>query len=199
MQEYWSSRVAPTQSPTQPPTQSPEAADRTDVSGVGSPQSCRSVGGEAGFWLQPGTAEYGARMLELDPNKPAVDLGIAIRSWEATRAFYCELLGLPHVMDMPMPVSGSGTMHRVQVGATTFKFVAFDKVPDASLPGGPSAAVGIRYLTIWVRNLADTVEAARAAGHRIVLEPVVVRPGVTITMIEDPDGNWVELLQNDPV
>jgi glyoxylase I family protein len=137
-------------------------------------------------------------MLELDQNKPAVDLGIVIASWERTRAFYCELLGLEHVMDMPMPVAGSGTMHRVQVGATTFKFVAYDKIPPASLPGGPGAGVGLRYLTIWVRNLAPAVDAARAAGHAIVMEPLMVRPGVTIAMIEDPDGNWVELLQNDP-
>jgi catechol 2,3-dioxygenase-like lactoylglutathione lyase family enzyme len=137
-------------------------------------------------------------MLELDQTKPGVDLGIVISSWERTRAFYCELLGLEHVMDMPMPVSGAGTMHRVQAGATTLKFVGFENTPAASLPGGPGAGVGLRYLTIWVRNLTDTVEAARAAGHPVVLEPMVVRPGVTITTIEDPDGNWVELLQNDP-
>ncbi len=137
-------------------------------------------------------------MLQLDENKPAVDFGISIRSWDATKAFYCDLLGLPHVMDMPMPVSGSGTMHRVQAGATTLKFVHFDNVPGVHNPGGPAVAIGIRYLTIWVRNLADAVAACRAAGHPIVLEPTVVRAGVTITMVEDPDGNWVELLQNDP-
>ena len=142
---------------------------------------------------------YGRPMLELDPDKQAVDLGICIRSWDATKAFYCDLLGLTHVMDMPMPVSGSGTMHRVQAAATTFKFVEFDNVPTHHHPGGPTAAIGIRYLTIWVRNLAAVVEACRSAGYSIVLEPVTVRAGVMITMIEDPDGNWVELLQNDPV
>jgi predicted enzyme related to lactoylglutathione lyase len=26
--------------------------------------------------------------------------------------------------------------------------------------------------------------------------PTEIRPGVRIAMIEDPDGNWVELLEN---
>jgi glyoxylase I family protein len=138
-------------------------------------------------------------MLQLDPNKTAVDLGIVIRSWAATKAFYCDLLGLEHTMDMPMPVSGSGTMHRVQAGGTTLKFVEFDTSPRTIVPGGPSQGIGLRYLTIWVCNLLETVDAARAAGYRIGLEPLVPRPGITIVMIEDPDGNWVELLQSDPV
>jgi catechol 2,3-dioxygenase-like lactoylglutathione lyase family enzyme len=137
-------------------------------------------------------------MLQLDPQKPAVDFGITIRDWDDTKGFYCDLLGLPHVMDMPMPVSGAGTMHRVQAGNTTLKFVEFNEPSRIHVPGGPGAALGIRYLTIWVRNLLDAVETCRAAGHRIALEPTTVRAGVLITMIEDPDGNWVELLQNDP-
>jgi glyoxylase I family protein len=137
--------------------------------------------------------------LELDPNKAAVDLGISIRNSESTLAFYCGLLGLQHVLDMPMPggVAGGGVMHRVQAGATTLKFVKLDNVPAMNVPGGPGKATGIRYLTIWVRNLHAAVESCRAAGHVIAMEPSVIRPGVTITMIEDPDGNWVELLQND--
>jgi glyoxylase I family protein len=138
-------------------------------------------------------------MLQLDPNKSAVDLGIVISSWAATKAFYCDLLGLEHTMDMPMPVSGSGTMHRVQAAGTTLKFVEFDSPPRTTVPGGPSQGIGLRYLTIWVRNLQQSVEAAKSAGYRISLDAMVPRPGITIAMIEDPDGNWVELLQNDPV
>jgi catechol 2,3-dioxygenase-like lactoylglutathione lyase family enzyme len=135
-------------------------------------------------------------MLELDTDKASVDLGISIRSWEATKAFYCDTLGLQHSGDMPMPISGGGTMHRVQCGTTTFKFVEMKHVPRVQVPGGPAVAQGLRYLTIWVRNLAAGTEAARAAGYAVVVEPVEVRAGVTISMLEDPDGNWVELLQH---
>jgi catechol 2,3-dioxygenase-like lactoylglutathione lyase family enzyme len=137
-------------------------------------------------------------MLELDNDKSSVDLGITIRSWEATKAFYCDTLGLQHTADMPMPISGGGTMHRVQCGTTTFKFVEMNQAPRVQVPGGPAVAHGLRYLTIWVRNLVASTEAARAAGYAVVVEPVAVRAGVTISMLEDPDGNWVELLQHDP-
>lgn len=138
--------------------------------------------------------------LVLDPNKTAVDLGISVRDSAATLAFYCGVLGLEHVMDIPMPgtVAGAGVMHRIQAGATTLKFVSLDTLPELNVPGGPGAATGIRYLTIWVRNLVEMVEACRAAGYKVALEPTVVRAGILIAMIEDPDGNWVELLQNDP-
>ncbi len=139
-------------------------------------------------------------MLQLDPNKLAVDLGISIQNWEATKAFYCDVLGMEHVADMPVPtvIGSGGLMHRVQSGETTLKFVEMNNPSRTLVPGGPGRAMGLRYMTIWVRNLRDVVEECRAANFRIALEPVQVRPGVMITMIEDPDGNWVELLQNDP-
>jgi catechol 2,3-dioxygenase-like lactoylglutathione lyase family enzyme len=46
-----------------------------------------------------------------------------------------------------------------------------------------------------VTNLDALVESCRAGGHRVRVEPTEVRPGVTIAIVEDPDGNWVEFLQ----
>ena len=34
----------------------------------------------------------------------------------------------------------------------------------------------------------------RRRGSKIAVPVTEFRPGVTIAMIEDPDGNWVELL-----
>ncbi|MFT4863363.1 MAG: glyoxylase I family protein, partial [Pseudohongiellaceae bacterium] len=36
-----------------------------------------------------------------------------------------------------------------------------------------------------------------AAGSKIVVPAKEVRPGITIAIIADPDGNWVELLENN--
>ena len=47
--------------------------------------------------------------------------------------------GLEHVGDMPMPIGGGGTMHRVQCGDSLLKLVAFDETPPAAAPGGISA------------------------------------------------------------
>jgi catechol 2,3-dioxygenase-like lactoylglutathione lyase family enzyme len=138
----------------------------------------------------------------LDLNKTAVDIGFVIRDSKATLDFYCGVLGLEHVMDMELPASplGKAVMHRVQCGATTLKFQKRDNAPEASNPpGGPGGAVGLRYLTIWVTNLDTILSECRVAGHAVVLEPMVIRPGVRIAFVADPDGNWVELLESTPV
>jgi predicted enzyme related to lactoylglutathione lyase len=45
--------------------------------------------------------------------------------------------------------------------------------------------------------LIAMTEKCRSAGYTVAVEPKDVRPGVRISMIEDPDGNWIELLENN--
>ena len=141
--------------------------------------------------------QHGEMTIQIDPAKQSIDIGIVIRDSEKSLAFYRDLLGCEHTMDMPMPLGGGGVMHRLQSGTTTLKLVHFDKVPTAANPpGGITGAVGLRYFTIWITNLDEAVAAVEAAGHTIVTPIVTVRPGVRIAIMEDPDGNLVELLQN---
>jgi catechol 2,3-dioxygenase-like lactoylglutathione lyase family enzyme len=88
-------------------------------------------------------------------------------------------------------------MHRLMCGTTLVKVVAHDSAPEKKdNTGGPRGASGIRYWTITVKDLVSMTEKCRAAGYTIAVEPREVRPGTSISMIEDPDGNWVELLEN---
>ena len=138
-----------------------------------------------------------ATSVQIDPKKEGVDLGIIVRDWEATKRFYCDTLGFTHVTDMPFPLK-PGTMHRVQAGGTTLKLTQFDETPTAQNPaGGAPTALGIRYFTFWVRNLGEIHEACKAGGYKVATPPTLVRPGVTILMVEDPDGNWVEFLESE--
>jgi len=126
--------------------------------------------------------------------KDSIDLGIVTTNGPAMLAFYRDVLGLPHAGDMPMP--GGGTMHRLSCGTSVIKLVVPGRAPGAkAAPGGLAGATGYRYWTITVSNLDETVGAAKAAGHKIPVPRTAVRPGVEIAMIEDPDGNWVELLE----
>ena len=43
-------------------------------------------------------------------------------------------------------------------------------------------------------NLDELVAAAGDAGYKVVVGRTEIRPGISIAIIEDPDGNWVELL-----
>ena len=132
--------------------------------------------------------------MALTIRKPAIDIGIITRRPDAMMAFYHELLGLPLEATIPMP--GGGTMRRLKVGDTVVKIIDTDPEPPADgVPGGIRAATGYRYWTIHIADIAAAVDAIKDAGHKVLLGPKVIREGVTIAMVEDPDGNWVELLE----
>ena len=126
--------------------------------------------------------------------KSAIDLGIVMRDAGAMTQFYGETLGLLKEGEIEMP--GGVVMHRYQCGETVIKLLAPASTPEASNPpGGLGGGRGIRYLTISVSNLDEAEVACKAAGSNIVISGLEIRPGVRICMMEDPDGNWVELLQ----
>lgn len=124
--------------------------------------------------------------------KDSVDLGIVARDPDACLAFYRDVLGLEDLGEFPMP---GGTMHRLGCGTSVIKVIALRRPPEAAAPpGGIQGGTGYRYWTISVANLAEAVAACEAAGRPVVVPPTELQPGLTIAMIEDPDGNWVELL-----
>jgi glyoxylase I family protein len=133
--------------------------------------------------------------MPLTITKPAIDLGIICKDVEGMLAFYRDTLGLPLEATIPMP--RGGTMHRLKVGDSIVKIIELEAQPPAeAVPGGIWAATGYRYWTITVSSLTEAVSTCREAGRKIVIEPQEVRSGVTIAVVEDPDGNWVELLEN---
>lgn len=127
--------------------------------------------------------------------KAGVDLGIVISDSERSLAFYCGLLGLEHVADMPMPIGGGGTMHRVQCGDSLLKLIALTDTPPAAPGGGIPGALGFRYLTLIVSNLDEIAEQSTEAGVTVAVPVTTIREGVRIMIVEDPDGNWVEFVE----
>jgi len=138
---------------------------------------------------------YGEPMLSLRKN--AIDLGIVIKDSDASLAFYRDLLGFEHVADTPMPGNVPATMHRLMCGDTMIKLVSHDETPTvAAPPGGIAGATGLRYFTIQISNLAAATQACAEAGVKVLIDQMEVRPGVTISMVTDPDGNWVEFVDD---
>jgi catechol 2,3-dioxygenase-like lactoylglutathione lyase family enzyme len=125
--------------------------------------------------------------------KDAIDLGLVSRDAAACVAFYRDVVGLQDLGETPMP---GGTMHRLGAGASVLKVIDLRRTPEASAaPGGLRGGTGYRYWTLSVDNLEDVVRDCEQAGRPVVVPPTEVRPGVTIAMVEDPDGNVLELLQ----
>ena len=126
--------------------------------------------------------------------KDSIDLGIITTNPEPMLRFYRDTLGLKPGGDMEIP--GGGQMIRLLCGTTVLKLVVNGQPPEQpAVPGGISGAAGYRYWTISVDNLQESVQECRDAGYNIAMEPQEIREGVTFTVIEDPDGNWVELLE----
>ena len=134
--------------------------------------------------------------MTIDIKKDSIDIGIVAKDIKAMLAFYGDVIGLEleAVIDMP----GGGVMNRFKVGNSVIKIVELDPAPPVdAAPGGIRGASGYRYWTITVGNLEQCVQRAADSGSKIVIPAKVIRPGITIAIFTDPDGNWLELLQND--
>jgi catechol 2,3-dioxygenase-like lactoylglutathione lyase family enzyme len=126
--------------------------------------------------------------------KDSIDLGIVVNDSAKALAFYRDTLGFEHVGDMDM--GGGTTMHRLMCGTSLIKVVAAGKEPPAKAAGGGiQGANGYRYWTISVSNLQELTDSVAAKGYNVVVQPREIRPGISIAIVEDPEGNWVEFLQ----
>jgi catechol 2,3-dioxygenase-like lactoylglutathione lyase family enzyme len=125
--------------------------------------------------------------------KRAIDLAILTTNGEEMLKFYRDILGLAYLREMKMP--GGGIMHQLACGDSVIKVVVVESLPAKSAPGGVRGANGNRYWTISVSNLAELIAQCSAAGYKIAVKETEIRPGVKISFVEDPDGNWVEFLQ----
>ena len=132
-------------------------------------------------------------MPQVQLTKSAIDLGIVVRDANTSLAFYRDLLGFEHVGEMPMP--GGGTMYRLMCGTSLIKVIEPTGSPASPQVGNITDAYGYRYFTMTVSNLEEITKACGDAGHKVLIGPVDIRPGITISIVQDPDGNLVEFLQ----
>ena len=131
----------------------------------------------------------------IEVQKDAIDIGIISKNIDAMMTFYSEGLGLELEASIPMP--GGGTMNRFKVGDSIVKVIELDPAAAAEAPpGGIRGATGYRYWTIHIPNLEETVKKIEGDGYEVVMPVKTIREGIAIAIIADPDGNWVELLEN---
>jgi len=127
--------------------------------------------------------------------KPApLQLGVVTHNGEAMLGFYRDTLELPESGQTPIP--GLGVVHKVKCGDNLIKILVLEKPADNEVVrGGFTAATGYRYCSIELNNLDDTVNHCRACGVAVVADISEIRPGVRVAVIADPDGNMIELFQ----
>ncbi len=131
----------------------------------------------------------------IELGKDSIDLGIVVKDKDAALKFYRDTLGFDFQEESDM--GGGMLMQRLLCGTSLIKLVSFAETPAVANPvGGINTATGYRYWTITVTNLNELAAECKPAGYNDAMEPREIRPGVSIAMVEDPDGNWVEFLQH---
>jgi catechol 2,3-dioxygenase-like lactoylglutathione lyase family enzyme len=127
--------------------------------------------------------------------KQAIDLGIVTSNGEPMLRFYRDVLGFKYLREIPSPALGDGVvMHQMACGDSVIKLVVAPQLPAKATPGPIMAASGYRYWTMTVSNLDEMLAACTAAGITVGLPRTQARPGVSVAIVLDPDGNLVEFL-----
>ena len=133
--------------------------------------------------------------MTIELTKDSIDLGIVTCDPESALRFYRDTLGFKYESTMEMP--GNGEMQRLYCGTSLIKIVTPGALPETDAPpGGIGGATGYRYFTMLISNLEEMAAKCQRSGYVLAVEPREIRPGVRIAIVEDPDGNWVEFVED---
>jgi len=112
-----------------------------------------------------------------------IGIRLTVRNLDAHRAFYTNVLELEEQPTFDGAAFRSGETRLI-----------LEEQPDAPLES-PMQGHGWRYITFQVFNVDEAHAKVLAAGGREGLAPVTLGKTARISMILDPDGNWIELSQ----
>ena len=129
--------------------------------------------------------------MPLNPAKDSVDLGIVVGDITKSLDFYQGVLGLNKSEELPTQF---GTLHRLHFGTSYIKLIDPKQVPAAGTVG-LEKQVGLRYISFRVHDISALCVELQAKGVEFSMAETEVRPGVRMAMVNDPDGNTVEIIQ----
>jgi predicted enzyme related to lactoylglutathione lyase len=97
---------------------------------------------------------------------------------------------------LPLIESDVGVVHRLQAPGAVIKVMVPSPSPSVAESVEPFYGVtGLRYLTLYVGDLGAVLERAAAHGGRVAYGPMELGPDARIAVLQDPDGNAVEVLE----
>ncbi len=142
-------------------------------------------------------------------DRTTIDVGIVVSDVEKATEFYKNALGFTEVPGFDVSAemgAGSGLTNyqpfhvRVMVlgeepTATKIKLMEFPYRPGSTIDNRfIHSSLGFSYLTIWVSDTTASVERARKAGAVPVKEPYDLGGNNYLTLVKDPDGNFIEFV-----
>ena len=112
-----------------------------------------------------------------------VGIKLKVRDLEAHKRFYAEALGLAEIPH------GHGAAF--QAGETAILLEESDDAPADATFQGP----GFRYITFQVFKVDAEHARILERGGREAMPPTTLGTTARISMVRDPDGNWIEISQ----
>ena len=132
--------------------------------------------------------------------------GFVVRDVETAVEFYRDVIGLevtsryertgPGVSSvvgyegahLQVALMGAGGVHVLEL-------IQYLNPPPAERPTTERSVLGGTHLAFLVDDIASMFQAAVENGATRLNRPTEVAPGRTACYMQDPDGNWIELIE----
>jgi lactoylglutathione lyase len=143
-------------------------------------------------------------------SRNVLELGIVVADLEKSAAFYADVLGMTEVKGFSAPAAVAtkfGLTDNQPIVVRKFVTADVKDAPALKLMAFPEAqgekpdrkfihsTLGFSYLTLFVTDMGDAVKRAEKAGVKMLGKtPAKAGPNNYLTVFQDPDGNFIELI-----
>jgi catechol 2,3-dioxygenase-like lactoylglutathione lyase family enzyme len=139
------------------------------------------------------------------------EFGFVAADIDALLSFYTEVLGLALVSDLTVPTATSSATGLAPDGyrvvrletnrGDRLKLARPTAPPEHATPTAyPMQRRGASYVTFIVDDLKSLYDKLLRVRVAIKSQGIVgLRPGVSLVLATDPEGNWLEFLQYDDI
>ena len=133
-----------------------------------------------------------------------------VKDADRTARFLTNVIGFKEVRGFPVTSDLGKKIGLIDSHATQVRVFVLEEIEQAtrikilSFPEAPGkqsdqayihSTLGIRYLTLYVKDLNPMLERVKKAGVQYLGEtPVEVGTGTWLLAVKDPDGNFIELI-----
>ena len=132
--------------------------------------------------------------------------GFVVRDRDAAVAFYRDVVGLSVISEygrkgpgVDQVVGYEGTELRSAVldlgGGHILELIQYLNPAPAARPSEERNVLGAAHLAFEVEDVEETFRRLEQGGARVMNPPAELAPGRIGCYLQDPDGNWLELLQ----
>ena len=173
-----------------------------------------AVGGTYGQRIKAGQLPFVPGEEPSEFGRTTIDLGVVVSDIEKAAAFYKDAIGLKEVQGFSVPAdfatdTGLSDQQPLSIrvfvlgegeSATKLKLMQVPGVKSAkSKNDSIHAQLGFSYITVFVNDTGKAMARLKKTGVKPLAKGPVALPkgfpeGIFLTVVKDPDGNFVELV-----